>query len=74
MCMMNEGKLNVIRQKLQDIEKIIGSMARDIWTSDVGSYRKRMDESDQLRYILECVDDASNRVELIEWKMEKEQG
>ena len=73
MCMINEGKINVIKQKLQDIEKIIGSIARDIWSEDDCNYRKRMDDSKELQYLLECVDDASNRVELIEWKMEKEQ-
>ena len=71
--MMNEEKLNHVKQKLKDIEETIASMARDIWFSDVENYKQMMDDSKQLQYILECVEDASNRVRIIEWKMEKEQ-
>ncbi len=71
--MINEEKLSIVKQKLQDIEETIGSMARDIWFSDVENYKKMMDDSKQLQYILECARDASNRVEIIKWKMEKEQ-
>ena len=70
--MMNEEKLNHVKQKLKDIEETIASMARDIWFSDVENYKQMMDDSKQLQYILECVEDASNRVRIIEWKMEKQ--
>jgi hypothetical protein len=73
MSMINEENLSLIKQKLRDIEETIGSMTRDIWFSDVENYKKTMDDCKQLQYILECVGDASNRIELIKWKMEKEQ-
>lgn len=71
--MMNEGKLNVIKQKIKDIEEIVSSMAEEVWFSDFEHHKQRVDSFKQLQYILECFEDASNRVELIEWKMEKKE-
>lgn len=78
--MMNEGKLSVISykldviaHKLQEIEEIIASTSREIWSEDNHNFKKQLDMANQLGYVLECVEDATNRVELIEWKMEKEQ-